>query len=456
MPERRPEDWDRETLAQWDDAHVWHPFTPHSVYRAEDPLMVVAAEGHELIDADGRRLLDGVSSLWCTIFGHQVPEIDRAISEQLKRFAHATFLGNASAPGVVLAKRLADLAPGHLNRVFYSDDGSTAVEVAVKMALQFWEQSGVAKRKRFIGFANAYHGDTAGAVSIGGIDLFHARFGPLLFDVTRCPSPYARRQEAQGDDARWLELAIGDLREVLESCSDEVAAVVLEPGMQGASGMLTQPPGYVAAVRALTHEHDTLLILDEVAMGMGRSGKLFASETEGVVPDFIALAKGLTGGYLPLAATLTHERIFEAFLGAPEEGRTFFHGHTFTGNALGSAAALATLDLFEKPGFLEGLPGRCEALGARLERLRRHPCVADIRRYGLAAGVELQADPSNHLPFDSADRVGARVCQAAGRLGVFLRPLGDVIVLMPPLTLTDEELDRLIDAIDRAIEEVVG
>ncbi len=418
--------------------------------------MVVAAEGHELIDADGRRLLDGVSSLWCTIFGHRVPEIDRALNAQLQRVAHATFLGNASAPGVVLAKRLADLAPGHLNRVFYSDDGSTAVEVAVKMALQFWQQSGEPQRRRFIAFSDAYHGDTAGAVSVGGIDLFHARFGPLLFDVNRCPSPFARRGEANGDDARWLELAVRDLREVLERCAGEVAAVVLEPGLQGASGMLTQPPGYVAAVRALTEEHGTLLILDEVAVGMGRSGKLFASETEGVVPDFIALAKGLTGGYLPLAATLTHERIFEAFLGPPEEGKTFFHGHTFTGNALGSAAALATLDLFERPGFLEGLPGRCEALGARLERLRRHPCVADIRRYGFAAGVELQADPGRGQSFRSADRVGARVCQAAVRRGVFLRPLGDVIVLMPPLTLSDEELDRLIDAIDHAIEEVVG
>lgn len=456
MPESWRGDWDRETLVRWDDAHVWHPFTPHSVYRAEEPLMVVAAEGHELIDADGRRLLDGVSSLWCTIFGHRVPEIDRALNAQLQRVAHATFLGNASAPGVVLAKRLADLAPGHLNRVFYSDDGSTAVEVAVKMALQFWQQSGEPQRRRFIAFSDAYHGDTAGAVSVGGIDLFHARFGPLLFDVNRCPSPFARRGEANGDDARWLELAVRDLREVLERCAGEVAAVVLEPGLQGASGMLTQPPGYVAAVRALTEEHGTLLILDEVAVGMGRSGKLFASETEGVVPDFIALAKGLTGGYLPLAATLTHERIFEAFLGPPEEGKTFFHGHTFTGNALGSAAALATLDLFERPGFLEGLPGRCEALGARLERLRRHPCVADIRRYGFAAGVELQADPGRGQSFRSADRVGARVCQAAVRRGVFLRPLGDVIVLMPPLTLSDEELDRLIDAIDHAIEEVVG
>jgi adenosylmethionine-8-amino-7-oxononanoate aminotransferase len=403
---------------------------------------------------DGRRLLDGVSSLWCAIFGHRVPEIDRALTDQLGQIAHATFLGNASATGVALAKALADLAPGDLNRVFFSDDGSTAVEVAVKMALQFWAQSGHPERNRFVAFGDAYHGDTAGAVSVGGIELFHARFGPLLFDVTRCPSPYARRAEAQGDDARWLELAMGDLGTVLDAGDEDIAAVVLEPGMQGAAGMLTQPPGYVAAVRALTAERGILLILDEVAMGMGRSGNLFASETEGVVPDFLVLAKGLTGGYLPLAATLTSERIFSAFLGAPEEGRTFFHGHTYTGNALGAAAALATLELFARPGFLSGLPARGQALGTRLERLRRHRCVADIRRYGLAAGVELLADPLSGRAFAPRERMGMKVCQAAGRRGVFLRPLGDVVVLMPPLSLSDSELDRLVDALDDALGEV--
>ena len=417
--------------------------------------MVVAAEGHELIDADGTRYLDGVSSLWCAIFGHRVPEIDEAVSHQLGQVAHATFLGNASAPGVVLARRLAELAPGDLQRVFYSDDGSTAVEVAVKMALQFWQQTGDTKRTRFVAFGEAYHGDTAGAVSVGGIDLFHARFGPLLFDVTRAPSPFGRRAQSHGDPARWLELAIADLRGTLEAHPGEVAAVILEPGMQGAAGMLTQPPGYVAAVRALTREHGTLLVLDEVAMGMGRSGRLFASETEGIVPDLLCLAKGLTGGYLPLAATLATERIFEAFLGPPEAGRTFFHGHTYTGNALGSAAALATLDLFARPGFIDGLEARGRALGDRLERLRPHAAVADIRRYGLAAGVELRDHRAQGRPFDASRRIGQRVCEAAGRRGVFLRPLGDVIVLMPPLTLSDQELDRLVDGLDGAVKEVL-
>ena len=448
-------EWSRATLEAWDDAHVWHPFTPHSVYRSEEPLMVVSAEGHRLIDVEGRSYLDGVGSLWCNIFGHRRAEIDAAVRAQLERVAHATFLGNAGVPGVVLAKRLADLAPEPLSRVFYSDSGSTAVEVAIKMALQFWAQAddgAQAQRTRFLSFGEAYHGDTIGSVSVGGMDLFHARFGPMLFEAERCPSPYTRRAEAEGDDARWLELASRDLEQVLERSGSTIAAIVLEPGMQGAAGMLTQPPGYVKRVRELADRAGTLLILDEVAMGMGRSGAMFASEAEGVVPDLLCLAKGLTGGYLPLAATLASERIFEAFLGPPEAGRTFFHGHTYTGNALGCAAALATLDIFEKEDIVSGLPARISALSERLERLRGMPHVADIRQYGLSAGVELLKDPERGTPFEPAERRGVAVCLAARQRGVFLRPLGDVIVLMPPLTLSDAELDTLVDAIAYGVE----
>ncbi len=444
---------DGATLARWDRAHVWHPFTPHSVYADEAPLMVVAGEGHELICADGRRYLDGVGSLWCNLFGHRRPEIDAAITEQLGRIAHATFLGNACAPGVALARRLAEIAPGDLSRVFYSDSGSSAVEVAVKMALQFWQQTpGGEKRRRFLSFGAAYHGDTVGAVSVGGIDLFHARFGPLLFDVLRRPSPFSFRQAAEGDPEAWLSLARGDLAAALEIHGPELAAVVLEPGMQGAAGMLTQPPGYVRAVRELCDAHGVLLILDEVAMGMGRSGRIFAAEAEGAAPDLVCLAKGLTGGYLPLAATLATERIFEGFLGPPAEGRTFFHGHTYTGNALGCAAALASLDLLD--ALAPGLPGRAAALAGRLERLWGLPGVADIRRYGLAVGVEL-VDPRTGAPFPGAERRGMQVCAAARQRGVFLRPLGDVIVLMPPLTLSDDEMDRLIDAVAFGVGEAL-
>tara|TARA_Y100001968_G_scaffold314711_1_gene340432 strand:- start:188 stop:1462 length:1275 start_codon:yes stop_codon:yes gene_type:complete len=418
--------------------------------------MVVAGEGHQLIDISGRRYLDGVGSIWCNLYGHRRPEVDRAITEQLGRIAHATFLGNASAPGVELAHRLAELAPGDLNRVFYSDNGSTAVEVAIKMALQFWQQESSGRnhqRTRFLAFGDAYHGDTAGAVSVGGIELFHSRFSPLLFEVLRCRSPYVHRAEAHGDPSRWLELARAELAALLAEHGESLAAVVLEPGMQGAAGMLTQPPGYVRAVRKLCDEHGVLLILDEVAMGMGRSGQLFASSTEGVVPDLLCLAKGLTAGYLPLAATLTSERIYQAFLGPPEQGRTFFHGHTYTGNALGAAAALASLDVFNAEGLSERLPQRIDALSQRLQRLHSLASVADIRQYGLSAGIELMKAPTAGIPFPAHQRHGMRVCMAAQDKGVFLRPLGDVIVLMPPLTLNDSELDQLIEAVAWGIQQ---
>jgi adenosylmethionine-8-amino-7-oxononanoate aminotransferase len=441
---------DRKTLEAWDDAHVWHPFTSHTVYRDDNPLMIERGDGSWLVDVNGKRFLDAVGSLWCNILGHRRPEIDEAITSQLGRIAHATFLGNASVPAVELAKRLADLAPGNLTKVFYSDSGSTTVEIAVKMALQFWQQEDGGKqahRQRFLSFGQAYHGDTVGSVSVGGMSLFHTRFAPLLFGVERVRSPYEWRALSGGDDARWLKLAVDDLSTTLDNCGDQIAAILMEPGMQGAAGMLTQPPGYAKAVRALADKHGTLLIVDEVAMGMGRSGALFASDTLGIVPDFLCLAKGLTGGYLPLAATLTTERIFNAFLGDPAEGRTFFHGHTYTGNALGAAAALATLDILTN-GVLDTLPDRIVDLRSRLVPLMAHPSVVDVRQFGLAVGIELLAG--------DVVRCGMAVCQVAATHGVFMRPLGDVLVLMPPLTISDNELDILFSALQQSIDTVLS
>ena len=412
--------------------------------------MVERGEGCWLIDVNGNRYLDAVGSLWCNILGHRHPEIDQAITDQLGRIAHATFLGNASVPGVRLAKRLADLAPGDLTKVFYSDSGSTTVEIAVKMALQYWQQAEggrQAHRQRFLSFGQAYHGDTVGSVSVGGMSLFHTRFAPLLFGVERVRSPYEWRAQSGGDDARWLKLAVDDLSATLDQCGDQIAAILMEPGMQGAAGMLTQPPGYAKAVRALADKHGTLLIVDEVAMGMGRSGALFACDTLGIVPDFLCLAKGLTGGYLPLAATLTTERIFNAFLGDPAEGKTFFHGHTYTGNALGAVAALATLDILTN-GVLETLPGRVVELTGRLEPLIAHDAVADVRQFGLAVGIELRAG--------DVERCGMAVCQVAATHGVFMRPLGDVLVLMPPLTMCDKEFDILFAALQKSIDTVLA
>jgi len=446
-----------EDLRAWDRRHVWHPFTPHSVYPDESPLLIVAGEGNELIDADGRRYLDGVASLWCNVFGHRRPELDRAVREQLDRIAHTTFLGHAGAPGVELARRLAELAPAGLSRVFFSDDGSTAVEVALKMAWQHWRQRDGGRhtrRTRFLALDRAYHGDTLGAVSAGGIDLFHATFRPLLFDVLRAPSPHCYRCPL-GLERATCDLACAERCEqaILEH-GDELAAVIVEPGFQGAGGIIPLPPGLLPRIRAATERAGALLILDEVAAGFGRSAQtLFACQAEGVVPDVLCLGKGLTGGYLPLAATLASERVFEAFLGPPEDGRTFFHGHTYTGNALGAAAALATLDVFEQERVLEGLPAKARRLRQELERLEGLPGVGDVRGWGLSAGIELVADRAAKAPFPAAERRGMAVCREAIARGVFLRPLGDVIVLMPPLSITGAEIVRLVDAVEAGIAE---
>ncbi len=446
-----PSSWTAAALREWDLAHIWHPFTPHSVYPNEAPLMVVSGEGHYLIDAEGKRYLDGVGSLWCNLFGHRRPEIDAAIMDQLGRIAHATFLGHASAPAVALAKRLIDLAPEGLTRVFFSDDGSTAVEVALKLSLQYWQQVNGGRerqRTRFLTFSNAYHGDTVGSVSLGGIDLFHERYRPLLFDTVRAPVPGTYRSAPDGADA------VAALERLVEHHGAELAAIVLEPGVQGAAGMAVQPEGFVRRVRELADHAGALLILDEVAVGFGRSGRMFACEREGVAPDLLCLGKGLTGGYLPMAATLATESIFEAFLGPPAEGRTFFHGHTYTGNALAAAAAHATLDIFERQGILRTLPEKIEYLAHALDTLRDLPAVGEIRQYGLAAGIELVAERSTKTSFAAAQRRGMQVCIAARELGVFLRPLGDVIVIMPPLTLTTTELDTLVRAIRHGITAV--
>ena len=448
-----------EELRAWDNAHVWHPFTPHSVYDREHPLFVRAGEGNYLIDVDGTRYLDGVGSLWCNLFGHRKKQIDQAIHDQLDRIAHATMLGNSSTPAVVLAKRLIDLAPGTLSRVFFSDNGSTSVEVALKMALQYWQQCGLpggTKRTRFLSFAHAYHGDTIGAVSVGGIDLFHERFRPMIFDALHAPSPSPAVRPSGVSPKEHLERSIQEFDRLLSENADELCAVILEPGFQGAAGILTLQEGFLRHVRTRTREEGVLLILDEVAAGMGRSGSMFACEREDVVPDFLCVAKGLTGGYLPLAATITHDQIYDAFLGDPAQGRTFFHGHTYTGNALGAAAALATLDVFEDEDILGHLAEIIPYFEQAIGRLSDSPFVRDVRSFGLAAGIELMSNPDQGGPFSPEDRVGMKVCTAARQSGVFLRPLGDVIVYMPPLSITKDQIDDLVDATFQGIRTVLG
>jgi adenosylmethionine---8-amino-7-oxononanoate aminotransferase len=414
-------------LAAADRAYLWHPFTQQRGWTREHPVIVERGEGTDLIDVDGNRYIDGVSSLWCNVHGHAHPRIDGAVRDQLSKVAHSTMLGLSHRPAIELAERLVRLAPPGLTRVFYSDSGSTATEIALKMAYQYWRQRGQ-ERRRFVSLRMAYHGDTIGSVSVGGIELFHSLYEPLLFDTLKAEP---------GD--------IGDMERLLAEHGRDVAAVIMEPLVQGAAGMLVHPPGYLRAVRELCDRHGVLLILDEVATGFGRTGRMFACEHEGVAPDLLCLAKGISGGYLPLAATLASERIYEGFLGEHEEFRTFFHGHTYTGNPLACAAGIATLDVFREERTLERLQPKIELLGELLEPLAAHPAVAEVRRRGFMVGIELVEHP---LPM----RIGHRVTLEARKRGAIIRPLGDVVVLMPPLSIAAGELRRLLDITFEAIE----
>jgi adenosylmethionine-8-amino-7-oxononanoate aminotransferase len=423
-----------DELLAADRRHLWHPFTQQHGWCEEEPALVVDhADGTNLYDTLGNAYIDGVSSLWCNVHGHRHPAIDEAIRAQLDRVAHSTMLGLTHEPAIELAERLVALAPDGLTRVFYSDSGSAAVEIALKMAFQWWAQRGERQRTGFICLENAYHGDTLGAVSVGGIELFHSLYRPLLFDAW----------QARAGDAAHLD-------ELLREHGEAVAAVIVEPLVQGAAGMLMQPDGYLRAVRELCDAHGVLLICDEVATGFGRTGRMFACEHEGVTPDLMSVGKGLTGGYLPLAATLANERIYDGFTGAFEEFRTFFHGHTFTGNPLACAAALATLECFERERTLERLQPKIELLERLLENdLGERPDVAEIRQRGFMVGIELAERPLH-------ERAGHRVTLAARRRGAVIRPLGDVVVLMPALAISEADLRRLVAITAASITEAMS
>jgi adenosylmethionine-8-amino-7-oxononanoate aminotransferase len=438
---------DREQLEAWDRRHVWHAFTQMAEY---EPLLIERAEGCTLYDIDGRAYLDGVSSLWCNLHGHRHPKLDAALVAQAGKIAHTTSLGTSNSTTIELARRLTELAPAGLEHVFFSDNGATAVEVALKMAFQYWRQCSEPRpeKSRYVALGDAYHGDTIGSVSVGGVARFHAMFAPLLFEVDRLPAPNPYRPPAGVASDQLLAHSLAQLEALLARDHERIAAMVIEPLVQCAAGMIMHPPGYLRGVRELTQKYDVLLIADEVAVGFGRTGKLFACEHEQVAPDFLCLAKGLTAGYLPAAATLTTERVWSAFLGDYASGKQFFHGHTYGGNPLACAVALASLDIFEQERTLESLQAKIEHLAARLERLRQHPHVGDARQRGLIAGIELVTDRESKRPFPFQERCGWKVCQTAREAGVLLRPLGDILVVMPPLSITLEELDRVMDAIE--------
>jgi len=478
-----------QELQNLDRQYVWHPFTHMSLWLADDPIVITGGEGVYVIDSDGRRYIDGTGSLWCNVHGHRVPAIDNAIRAQLDKIAHSTLLGLAGEPSILLAEKLIRIAPPGLAKVFYSDSGATATEVAFKMAVQYWWNLGRPEKTEFVAIEEAYHGDTVGGMSVGMTSAFHKPYRPLMFKVH-----YARRSGQSGSDAfltppppgeaGWGRRASeGDrlqtdaprphltspggggtgsattleaIEAILIRHHRTIAAISIEPLVMGAAGMIVHPPGFTRGVRELADKYDVLLIADEVATGFGRTGRMFACEHDNVTPDLLCIGKGLTGGYLPVAATLATQKIFDAFLGKPWEGRTFFHGHTFTGNALGCAAAIASIDLMEQTHLVQQVAEYAKILAEYLEPLKSLPCVGEIRQAGYMVGIDLVADRATGRPFDPKQRIGAVICRGLRRHGVLVRPLGDTIVINPPLVTQPPQLAEIVAALKIELSQLVA
>jgi len=437
---------------------IWFPFTQMREFSPEDVLVIAEGKGTLLRDVDGRDYIDGVSSLWTNVHGHRKEQIDRAVKEQVDRLSHSTLLGLVHEPAIECAKKLLEVVPKGLTRVFYSESGSTAVEIALKMAFQYQKQAagGNPDKTRFISFTNAYHGDTLGAVSVGGIDLFHAVYHELLFPTVKAESPYCYRCPFGASQPSCQFDCLKQLENLLATHASELAALIIEPLVQGAGGILVQPPGYLRRVRELCTQYGVLMIADEVAVGFGKTGTMFACQQEGVTPDIMAVGKGLSGGYLPLAATVATEEIYSGFLGRFDEFKTFFHGHTYTGNPLACAAAVASLNIFTEERVVEGLAGKIKRFSQGLQPIAKLGHVGEIRQRGFMVGIELVADKKTKELYPPGARIGHRVILEARKRGLIIRPLGDVIVLMPPLCITNEEIDRLCEITLDSIRAVVG
>jgi adenosylmethionine-8-amino-7-oxononanoate aminotransferase len=446
-------------LEELDKKHIWHPFTQMKDWERDKTVVIAAGSGPYIEDVEGNKYLDGVSSLWVNIHGHRKKEIDDAIKGQIDRISHCTMLGLSNVPAIGLAQRLAGLIGKSFGRaaparVFYSDNGSTAVEVALKMAFQYWLHRGVKGRNIFLSLKQAYHGDTLGAVSVGGVDIYHEVFAPLLFKTFKAPAPYCYRCELGEKPDECGSACLGKMEDILAAHHDEIAAVIVEPLIQAAGGMIVSPPGYLRGVRDLCTKYDVLLIADEVATGFGRTGRMFACEHEAVVPDLLCLSKGITGGYLPLAVTVATDEIYNAFLGDFRDLKTFFHGHSYTGNPLACAAALACLDIFEKEETLKGLQPKIEIFEEGLREIAELPHVGEARNRGLMAGVELVRERASKEPYPWEEKMEYRVANHARGKGVFIRPLGNVLVLMPPLCVGESDLRLMLDVVGEAIEAV--
>ncbi len=439
-------------LPQLDKKYLWHPFTPMKLWLQNDPLVIERGKGSCLYDVDGNRYLDGVSSLWCNVHGHCHPTVDDAIRQQLDKIAHSTLLGLASEQSVILAEQLAAVTPTGLDRIFYSDSGATAVEIAVKIAFQYWRNCGIKNRQTFISLKQSYHGDTMGSVSVGGIDLFHRIFGKLTFDSIFSDSPHPYRFDGNAEQCR--DHCLKQMENILQQQAESVAAIIVEPLVQGASGIIVHPDGFLKGVARLAEKYDVLLITDEVATGFGKTQTMFACQQENVIPDILCCAKGITAGYLPLAATVVSENIFDAFLSEPWEMTTFYHGHTYTGNALACAAALANLKVFRDENTLENLQPKIKLIDDYLKQFAQLDFVGDVRHRGVMTGIEIVKDKQTKDNFDYKLRLGAKICRQIRDRGVILRPIGDVIIIMPPLSISMDELTELLETVQSALKNI--
>ncbi len=443
-----------QMLESWDKKHVWHPFTQMKDWLNDEPLIIEKGKGSYLTDVHGRRYIDGVSSLWVNIHGHGHPKINQAIKSQINRLSHSTLLGLGNVPSIELAKKLIEIAPKGLEKVFYSDNGSTAAEVAIKIAFQYWQNQGVKSKRVIAHLENSYHGDTLGSVSIGGIDMFHEVYGPLTFQTLSIPCPYYYRDTKGESVSDYMKKYLAKVEKILKEKHLSLAAFIVEPLVQGAAGMIMWPDGVLQGIFRICRKYDIFLVVDEVATGFGRTGKMFACEHEGVTPDLMCLAKGITGGYLPLAATLTTKKVFDGFVFDYKEMKTFFHGHTYTGNPLACAAAIANLDVFEEEKTLQKLQPKIKFLSEQLKKFNKLTHVGDIRQKGFMVGIELVKNKQTKEAYPWEQRIGVKVCMKAREKNIILRPLGNVIVFMPPLAISLDELKILLDATYNSIDEI--
>lgn len=453
------------SLQQKDRACLWHPFTQQHDYAQRDLLLIDRAEGVMLYDGRGKGYFDTISSWWCILHGHGHPTMKAYVRAQLERLDQVLLAGTSHEPAILLAEKLVELTPPALNKVFYSDNGSTACEVAVKMSLQYWQQQGQPRRRGLVALERGYHGDTIGTMSLGGVPEFHQAFAHLMFSSHRVPPPYCYRcpagmepppADAAGLDDPDAPLAcdcrcLAPLEKLLAEEGEGIAAFILEPRILAAGGMIIYPAAWLRRAAELTRRHGVHLIFDEVASGFGRTGRMFALESAGVTPDFLCLSKGLTGGMLPMAVTMTTDEVYQAFYAEYSQGKTFFHGHTFSGNPLAAAAALGSLEVFRQERTMAGLPAKIEHLGRRLERFRELPWVGDLRRLGMIAALELVKDRATKTPFAPGERVGWPIYLAGLEEGLILRPMGNVVYLWLPLSVTTEEITEITERMWRVL-----